>query len=1187
MEVLHFGIYENVNQAKAILNKIEVPIDDEKYQEVRKLLQGSEGYVGLFTRLAYGVNSKYKKNLIIDKEKAATIDQLKTLKKALDEKKHVFEFLPGKLADYESYEDIIDGYEVAKRRYKSKQMFKEFPSAQKKLVDLKDDDQVSLLANLYDNENNKTFLRKIAKYRNSNDLYDKLTQFINSSSSESFQDNMEEIKDTYGVKIIHKDELDDLIIVQVDYSGCRNLGSDTAWCIVGDKDTFDSYASKPYRKQYIIYLTDRKHTDNLRKIGATFDIAYHTAHGVEDNWVKYDELKQLLADHDYNIMDLNEPLSSLSKEDYQDFSVEKLSRAGMTLREVSKVKDNISARELTNFAKQELEEVGLLDKISFNDIDLATLFRMGFDRDEVLSKKKWGKSENIHYYNWYEDFAQTTKAERIKYKLYDKLDWSSDFEHLKNAKVPRKMILDKKTDWESYDVKHLNNEEILVHVNNFSLPSMLDNNKAGLDRDKLIAAKEKFYEEDFVDSYHGKKYSIKKEEIDDTIKSKVLADMSEITVETLLNYIKIDKEDVLTKKEKFSPKDLNDSIQYYRQGEKIPMVEWKLSKEDILKYNLIERSPDGISGEVFTKFNKDEIEELGLLNKLTSNDPRYREERLRASIQDLTEVGYTRDELIEKFGGKEELRNFIGTYTDDLDFYKKHIEKVGEKEPKSDWDDKPKTLVEQIRVSKGTYEVDIDPTLTAFKFTGLTKEDIPFDDRGWKTDFKSLVDRPQVDQYQTIINFLRDYGYLDDLGEEWQMTDTIAEWLLSNNHNTSSWKPNTNLDGLMEMYEAGLDTYLDVRNMAYDHSSMLSDRLLKRLKKFLHEDDFKILQENQANIEFMGDIQYAAGYQFGRGRGRDNSKIKVPYGRDITKYQKFVEVYEPILSKHMDFERSGLLASSIKKWDMDEYMISLVLVLAATNKFEWLDNIEWYGWDNYDKHDASFRDLIKAVMNKHFTNGREYYEIQKHITDEQRKKVYQWLFRYVREGEMEGENYDWAWDELLVMEYLYNRESFDRRLEDIKKLNLNRKRDARTVYSGDQEIKKPEKKYTCRICVLNNLIKYLKSELRFEELYQLMEEFSADNLKMDEDEISYSIGIIKNDIGYNTMRKILDEDGKEIAWNQPGGEKDMEDKITNEIEPKMLKIFLGDRYDELKNTGKSLWENSNTKLLRFYDYLRF
>jgi hypothetical protein len=271
---------------------------------------------------------------------------------------------------YETYEKFIDAFEQAKTKYKAKKIYDEFPSTQKKFININNKEELNLLSMLYDDTTKMVFIKKISAYNNKNQLLTAITKFINAKSEfvNKFNDTLKILNENK-LPIIYQDSKTNLIIAQVlNFKQCSIVGSRTSWCIASAKQTFKSYVPNGLSRQYIIYQIDKPETDMENIIGATFNIkGYRTAHDISNNHISYDKLLYILAKKDFDIDNLKIKKENLTLNDINNTNIKDLLNIKFTEEEILNKKQRYDSNDLKLFTKEQIEKYDLLNKTIIDD----------------------------------------------------------------------------------------------------------------------------------------------------------------------------------------------------------------------------------------------------------------------------------------------------------------------------------------------------------------------------------------------------------------------------------------------------------------------------------------------------------------------------------------------------------------------------------------------------------------------------------------------------------------------------------------------------------------------------------------------------------------------------------------------------------------------------------------------------
>lgn len=219
-------INENIQQAKSYLkNKNIDPEDDYIFQVIKDRLQGKEGYVGWFTKIAHEDIRPTKNGW------GPVVNEVEELFKKINDNPNIISLLDKPVTQQKNLESFLDEFEKAKLKYKAKQIYNEFPRKQKSLININNQSVISLLSKLYDDENKKSFLRKISSYKTADELKEGLNNFLSGNVNTDFDKILDEL-DKIGSPIVYADENRNIIIAKIQkYEQCRVVGAKTSWCI--------------------------------------------------------------------------------------------------------------------------------------------------------------------------------------------------------------------------------------------------------------------------------------------------------------------------------------------------------------------------------------------------------------------------------------------------------------------------------------------------------------------------------------------------------------------------------------------------------------------------------------------------------------------------------------------------------------------------------------------------------------------------------------------------------------------------------------------------------------------------------------------------------------------------------------------------------------------------------------------
>tara|TARA_R110000772_G_scaffold2410_2_gene8450 strand:+ start:64616 stop:68131 length:3516 start_codon:yes stop_codon:yes gene_type:complete len=373
-----YNISENVSAAKSLLKKLELGLDNPDYLKIRKLIQGNDGYAFWFTKLHF-----------VDKQ---PFEELENIWDIIKDKNGLITYFSKKIVDLESVEDFWDEVNLSRTRMSAKKIVNKFPSHQKRLFDLTDNDDLELLSQLSKNKSLESLIKKISSFKDKKSLVDAATRLLNTKLSGSFGKLVDQIEET-GAKIKHADQDNNIIICQVNYPQLKSLGGDTSWCIVNSESTFNSYSNGGF--QWIIFFTDLSASDVNSKIGVTTGEGYRTAHNKRDGYISELALESILLKRGYELEKLN------------------------------------ISREL------------LLDMDDWSNISVKTLLFRKFNKEEIIKRKKVFKNASSYRYRQTEtknDLSYFNEKEITKWDLLSRteLDWNQI------QKFSKEFIIDKK-----------------------------------------------------------------------------------------------------------------------------------------------------------------------------------------------------------------------------------------------------------------------------------------------------------------------------------------------------------------------------------------------------------------------------------------------------------------------------------------------------------------------------------------------------------------------------------------------------------------------------------------------------------------------------------------------------------------------------------------------------------------------
>lgn len=261
---------------------------DPKFGKIRELLGDKLGYSYMF--------------LYFFLVEQIPFEELQSLVTNLEDKRDLLTKTRRPINNYidtnipNNYEQLIDDLEDLNRYKKAKKFIDEFTS------DLKRDyataakyvkDNLVSVANAFDSlgqETNgkinlekqratqKRFFDKIRRYKTVRELLVAAESFLKSEANNNlskFYDSIDKCNKkygNYGVKVLY-DENSLFILECLSFAACKELFSNTSWCIASSLSQWDNYVGgeNVYNKQYMIMNFNLSPSDNESAIGITIE----------------------------------------------------------------------------------------------------------------------------------------------------------------------------------------------------------------------------------------------------------------------------------------------------------------------------------------------------------------------------------------------------------------------------------------------------------------------------------------------------------------------------------------------------------------------------------------------------------------------------------------------------------------------------------------------------------------------------------------------------------------------------------------------------------------------------------------------------------------------------------------------------------------------------------------------------
>jgi hypothetical protein len=436
-----FLIAENVQQAKSFLTKKGISLNDPNFLKIREMIGNNVGYVFWFTKRFF--------------EDKVPMEELENVWNIIKTEPQIISKFETPVVNLENLEKFWDEYLNKKGQNQARSSYNEFPSEQKRLINLKSEEDLKLLTDLYNDKEKSLFIKKISRYHNRKQLLDNLKLFLYSKSENKFNTLLKSLQQ-HGVNIKYANEENDIIVVTVNYPQIRIFGADTSWCIVGSEYTFQSYNNQPLSQQFIIFLLDK--TDIYSKIGVTSNIkGIYTAHLKNDSYVNPNKVIKILKDRDVDTSILYPSKKSALEIDWSFTPTGVLKEIGFTEEEIySKKRNDIS-------------------NLDWSGLSVEFLLGGGFTKEEIVKKKnlfgnyQLGKPKKT-------DLEYFTKEEIEKWGLLDrtKLD-ISDLKSYTKEEIVKKHLLDRVVNISIVDLGGLGFN--FIEIRNFAKTPKFRNNE--------------------------------------------------------------------------------------------------------------------------------------------------------------------------------------------------------------------------------------------------------------------------------------------------------------------------------------------------------------------------------------------------------------------------------------------------------------------------------------------------------------------------------------------------------------------------------------------------------------------------------------------------------------------------------------------------------------------------------------
>jgi hypothetical protein len=374
-----------------------------KFQEIRELVKGREGYAYLFTYLSIVEGIPY--------------DNLKEIMAGLVEYNDLLGKMRRPISNYidpnitNNYEQITDDIEELSRWRKLKKFTDEFTSVLKadykntpkvykdKLVDVAAAfDELGKDSNGKINQESqrstqKRFFDKIRRHKTIVELITKAEEFLKSeagSDSTKFYSKIEECNKTYGeingAKLLY-DEGGLLIVEVLSFQACKYLYSNTSWCIATQQYHWDSYVGgeNVFTRQYCVTNFNLSPADNKSIIGITIGKNGPTACHLKNDAGAMSNYMSIFADFEKSL-GLEKGFIADGMKPMTNEDIERKKKRNIANREV--VKPGLTLDKLKQYISEDGADVNAQSaKALENAVDEADPNKETYQ--ESLEKVKW------------------------------------------------------------------------------------------------------------------------------------------------------------------------------------------------------------------------------------------------------------------------------------------------------------------------------------------------------------------------------------------------------------------------------------------------------------------------------------------------------------------------------------------------------------------------------------------------------------------------------------------------------------------------------------------------------------------------------------------------------------------------------------------------------------------------------
>lgn len=281
MKIVTSNLYgllnESMDQAKSILNKLHIPLNDERFQQLKKTLLDDNkiGYIGKFTKWLFQDHESWERVMEVYNMLKTHRSQVPPIH-TFDKLENLFDFLQGSSIDVK-VNQVVNSIPSQARKLVTPEL--------KKLIEL-NIQWAKVLSDFYS--------KKGGKFKNSKDLYNETEGLITNLEGDfNLEATKQKIKKSKHPVEIMLETPEVMIIRPLSYEASCEFGS-KSWCISYSKNYWDQYADL-FSNQYFIYDFTKPISDKRAKIGVTVnpDASFKAAHFSDDSVCPHEYLKTI------------------------------------------------------------------------------------------------------------------------------------------------------------------------------------------------------------------------------------------------------------------------------------------------------------------------------------------------------------------------------------------------------------------------------------------------------------------------------------------------------------------------------------------------------------------------------------------------------------------------------------------------------------------------------------------------------------------------------------------------------------------------------------------------------------------------------------------------------------------------------------------------------------------------------